>query len=104
MVNNCRIYGEDLDSKTNLSTPMVSAAVHSKAVFLLLFTHWLLLLLLFVFFFVSSLFPGAVLCVLSRFAIILLGKIGLVALLLWSSECHVSVVLCLFLTVPWAGL
>ena len=49
MVNNCRIYAEDLDSKINLSTPVASAAVHFKAVFLLLFIHWLLLLPLVVF-------------------------------------------------------
>ena len=46
----------------------------------------------------------AVLCVLSGFAIILLGKIGFVAVLLLYSECHVSiVVICLLLAVPWVG-
>ena len=39
-----------------------------------------------------SLFFFAVLCVLSRFAIILLGKIELVALRLLWSECHVAVI------------
>ena len=54
---------------------------------------------------VWALFWFAVLCVFSSFAVILLGKRGLVALLLWSSECHFSVVvLCLFLAVPWVGL
>ena len=52
---------------------------------------------------VGSFFCYAVLCVLSSYAIILLGKRELVALLLFlSSGCHVAViVLCLFLTVPW---
>ena len=50
MVNSCRIYGEDLDIKTNSRTCMASAAVCSKAIILLLFIHWLLLLPLFVFF------------------------------------------------------
>ena len=41
----------------------------------------------------------------SSFAIIPLGKRGLVNLLLCYFECHISVViLCLFLTVPWNGL
>ena len=50
---------------------------------------------------VRSLFCYAVLCVLSSFVIISLGKRELVALL----YSHVVVVaLCLFLTVPWVGL
>ena len=45
------------------------------------------------------------LVLLSSFAIILLGKRELLALLLWYSECNVSiVVLCPFLTVLWASL
>ena len=41
----------------------------------------------------------------SSFAIILLGKRGLLALLLWYSKCHVSIgVLCLVLTVLWTSL
>ena len=46
---------------------MISAAVRSKAVVLLLFIHCLLLLPLFVGFCVGSLFFCAVLCVLSSF-------------------------------------
>ena len=41
---------------------------------------------------VRSLFCFAVLCVLSSFAIISLGKRKLVALLLLCSECHVAVI------------
>ena len=90
-------------SKINLS-PLPSDAVHSKAIVLLLFSHGLLLFPL------SggcvwSMFCYAVLCVLSSFAFILLGKRELVALLLWDSECQVSViVLYLFFKVPWVGL
>ena len=54
---------------------------------------------------VGSLFCYAVLCVLSSFAIIPLGKRKLVALLLLCSGCHIAVIaLCLFLMVPWVGL
>ena len=50
-------------------------------------------------------FCCAVLCVLSSFAIILMGKRELVALLYLSSWCFVTViVLWLFLMVPWVGL
>ena len=50
-------------------------------------------------------FCFTVLCVLSSFAIICLGKSEPVTLLLLCSECHVAViVLWLFLTVPWVGL
>ena len=66
---------------------MVSAAVCSVVVVLLLFIHCLLLLPLFV----GTCF--AVLCVLSSFAIISLGKIELVALLLLCSECHVTFII-----------
>ena len=53
----------------------------------------------------SPCFCYAVLCVLSSFTIILLGKRELVALLLLSSLCLVAdIVLCLFLTVLWVGL
>ena len=52
-----------------------------------------------------SLFWYALLCVLSSFAIILKRKRELVALLLLSYRCLVTVnVLWLFLTVPWVGL
>ena len=54
---------------------------------------------------VESLFCCALLCVLSSFTIIPLGKRELVALLLWYSECHVSVIiLCLFIMVLLVGL
>ena len=50
-------------------------------------------------------FCSAILCVLSRFAIILMGKTELVALLCLSSLCLVTfIVLWLFLTVQWVGL
>ena len=52
-----------------------------------------------------SLFCYALLCVHSSFAIILKRKRKLVALLLWSYRCIVTIyVLWLFLTVPWVGL
>ena len=52
-----------------------------------------------------SLFWSSLLCVLSSFAIILTRKRELVALLLLSFGCLVTVnVLWLFLTMPWAGL
>ena len=52
-----------------------------------------------------SLFWYALLCVLSRFAIILKRKRELVALLLLSYRCLVTVnVLWLFLMTPWVGL
>ena len=51
-----------------------------------------------------SLFLYALLCVHSSFAIILKGKRKLVALLLLSYRCIVTInVLWLFLTKPWAG-
>ena len=84
---------------------MASAAVHSKAVVLLLFIHWLLLLLLFMGYYVRSFLCYAILSVFSCFAIIPLGKRELFALLSLSSECHVAVIiLCLFLTVLWISL
>ena len=52
-----------------------------------------------------SLFWYSLLCVLSRFAIILTRKRELIALLLLSFKCLVIVnVLCFFLTVLWVGL
>ena len=63
------------------------------------FFNCLLSLPLFVGFCVRSLFCCAVVCDPSSHAIILLGKRELVALLLLSSECHVTViVLCLILS------
>ena len=53
----------------------------------------------------SSLFCYALICVHSSFALILKRKIKLVALLLFSSRCIVTInVQWLFLTVPWVGL
>ena len=53
----------------------------------------------------SSLFCYALLCVHSSFAIILKRTRKLVALLLLSYRCVVTInVLCLFLAVPWVGL
>ena len=61
---------------------------HSKAMVLLLFIHCLLLLPLFVVIFIRSLFfYYAVLCVLSSFVIISVGKRELVDLHLLSSGC-----------------
>ena len=52
-----------------------------------------------------SLFCYALLCVHSSFAIILKRKKTLVALLLFSYRCIVTInVLWVFITVPWAGL
>ena len=77
---NSGFKGEDVGSKI-------------KAVVLLLFIHCLLLLSLFVFF-VWSLFCCAVLCILSSFAIISLGKRELIVLLfivfLMSCDCYRS--------------
>ena len=54
---------------------------------------------------VCSMFCCTLLCVLSRFAIILMGKRVLVSLLCLSSWCPVIVIVLLFFhTVPWVGL
>ena len=42
-INNCEIYGEGLADKIIFKSMVTSAAVHSKAVNLLLFTHCSLL-------------------------------------------------------------
>ena len=54
-------------------------------------------------FFLRSLLCFVVHCVLSSFAIILLGSKELVVLLLLCSECH-PVAVIIFLTVPWVGM
>ena len=60
---------------------------------------------LFVGFLCLSLFCFALLCVHSHFAIILKRKKTLVALLVLSYRCSVTInVTLLFLTVPWVGL
>ena len=89
----------------NLSPPVAKAAVRSKVVVPLLSIYCLMFFPLFVGVLCLSLFSYALLCVLSSFAIILKRKIKLVALLLLSNRCIVTInVLWLFLTVPWVGL
>ena len=82
--------------------PMVACAVRSKAVVLLLLIYCLKFLPLYVGALCLSLFCFALLCVHSSFAIILKRKRELVALLLISYICIVTVdVLWLFVAVPW---
>ena len=79
----------------------LQAAIRSKAVILLLLIYWLLCFSLVVGVLCLSLFCCALLCVLSRFEIILKNKRKLVAVLLLSYGCLVTVnVLWIFLTVP----
>ena len=86
----------------HLRPPVAQSAVGPKVMILLLI-HCLFLLLLWGFC-VWSYFCYTVLGSLSCFAIILMGKRVLVALL-YLSTCLVTVkVLWLFLTVPWVGL
>ena len=81
------------------------AAVGSKAVVLLLLIYCLMYFPLFVGVLCLYLFCYALLCVHSSFAIILKKKRKLVALLLLSYRCIVTInVLGLFLTVSWVGL
>ena len=76
----------------------------SKAAVLLLLTCYLVCFPLVVGVLCVSLFCCALLCVLSKFAIILKRKREQVALLLLSYGCLVTInVLWLFLTVPWLG-
>ena len=75
---------------------MLSAAVRSKAVILLLFIHCLLLLP----FVCGGVCAGSSFDALSNSAIILLRKIELTDLLKW---CHL-LSLSLFLANPWVGL
>ena len=82
----------------HLSLPVALAAVCSKAVVLLL-----LIVTPVVGFCNCSMFCCALLCVHSCFAIILMGKRELVALLCLSSWCLVNVVW-LFLMIPWVCL
>ena len=84
---------------------MAKAAVHSKAVILLLLIYCLMYFPLFVGVLCLSLFCYALLCLHSGVAIILKRKRKLVALLLLSYRCIVTInVMWLFLTVPWVGL
>ena len=84
---------------------MAKAAVRSKVVVLLLLIYCLRYFPLFVGVLCLSLFCYALLCVHSSFANILKRKRNLVALLLLSYRCLVTVnVLWRFLTVPWVGL
>ena len=83
---------------------MAKAAVCSKDVVLLLFIYCLMHFPLFVGLLCLPLFCYALLCVHSSFAIIWKRKRKLVALLLLSYKCIVTInVLWLFLTVPWIG-
>ena len=85
--------------------PVAYAAVRPKAVVLLLLIYCLMYFPLFVGVLCLSLFFYALLCVHSRFAIILRWKRKLVALLLLSYRCIVTInVLWVFLKVPWVGL
>ena len=89
----------------HLSPPVAWAAVHSKAVVLLLLIYCLMYFPLFVGVLCLSLFCYSLLCVHSSFAIILKRKRKLVALLLLSYRCIVTInVLWLFLAVLWVGL
>ena len=84
---------------------MAYVAIRSKAVVLLLSIYCLMDFQLFVGILCLSLFCYALLCVHSSFAIILKRKRQLVALLLFSYRCIVTIhVLRFFLTVPWVGL
>ena len=85
---------------------MANAAVHSKAVVLLLLLIYCLINFpLLVGDLFLSLFCYALLCVHFSFAIILKRKRKLVALLLLSYRCIVTIdVLWLLLKVPWVGL
>ena len=86
-------------------TPVALAAARSKAVAMLLLIYCLMHFPLFVGIQWLSLFCYASLCVRSSFVIILNVKRELVALLLLSYGCLVTVnVLLLFLMVPWVGL
>ena len=85
--------------------PLAKATVRSKAVVPLLLIYCLIYFTLFVGVLCLSLFCYALLCVHSSFTIILKRKRKLVALLLLSYICIVTIkVLWLFLTVPRLGL
>ena len=89
----------------HLSPPVALAAVRSKAMVLLLLIYCLMYFPLFVGALCLYLFCYALLCVHSSLAIILKRKRKLVALLLLSYRCIVTInVLWLFLTEPWVGL
>ena len=89
----------------HLSPPMALAAVRSKAMVLLLLIYRLIYFPLFVGVLCFYLFCYALLCVHSSFAIILKRKRKLVALLLLSYRCIITVnAMWLFLTMSWVGL
>ena len=84
---------------------MAKSAVCSKMVLLLCLIYCSMYFTLFVGVLCLSLFCYELLCILSSFAIILKRKRKLVALLLLSYNCIVTVnVQWFFLMVPWAGL
>ena len=85
--------------------PVAKADVRSKKVVLLLLIYCLMHFPMFVGVLCLSLFCYALLCVHSSFAFILKRKKKLVALLLLSYICIVTInVLWLLLAVPWVGL
>ena len=89
----------------HLSPQVAEAAIHSKAVVLMLSTYCLMYSLLFVGVLFLSLFSYTLRCVHSSYAIILKRNRKLVALLLLSYRCIVTINgLFLILTVPWVGL
>ena len=89
----------------HFSPRVAMVGVRSKAVVLLLLIYCLMYFLLFVGVLCLYFLCNALLCVHSSFAIILKRKRKLVALLLLSYICTVTIiVLWPFLTLPWVGL
>ena len=104
---NKRVWGEDLALVGCIWPPVAWAADHSRVVVLFLLIYCLMYLPLIVGVLCLSLFCYALLCVHSSFAIILKRKRKLVAFLLLSYRCIVTIkfnVVWLFLTVLWVGL
>ena len=92
-------------SQVKYSTTELLRSLCSKAVVLLLLIYCLMYFPVFVDVLCLSLFCYALLCVHSGFAIILKGKRKLVALLLLSYRCIVTInVLWLIIMAPWDGL
>ena len=105
--NNSRIYGEGLAPVKSIKAPppMAWATVNSKVMVLLLLIYCLVYFQLFVGVLRLSLFCYVLYCVHSSFAIILKRQWKLVALLLLSHRCIVTInVLWLFLKAPWLRL
>ena len=92
-------------SQVKYSTTELLRSLCSEAVVLLLLIYCLMYFPVFVDVLSLSLFCYALLCAHSSFAIILKGKRKLVALLLLSYRCIVTInVLWLFIMAPWDGL